>query len=42
MCSSTYAVNVELMLVLEREWREMIASPRFTTPLLVMEKLRNR
>ena len=39
----TYTVSVELMLVLEREcWREMMASPRFTTPLLVMEKLRRR
>lgn len=38
----THAVSVELMLVLEREWREMRASPRFTTPLLVIEKLRNR
>lgn len=40
--SGTHAVSVELMLVLEREWREMSASPRFTTPLLVMEKLRSR
>lgn len=38
----TYAVRVELMLVFECELREMRASPRFTTPLLVMEKLRSR
>ena len=40
--NETYAVRVELMLMLEREWRSMRASPRLMTPLLVIEKFRNR
>lgn len=38
----TYAVSIELMLVLERECRDINSSPRLTTPLLVIEKFRRR